>query len=228
MAGAAPGRGRRRVSRSWWPRAPGTAGMAWPGGRCGGTIRTQVERNRLWAKAEAPWPYLSPDLRARLDRGPAELAALHPSRVPGVPVAVRAVRDAVVRNDPIGGRATGGGGVAIGDGEQRPYTRLGGGGGGGDVAVRAACRGVRGGEVRNDPIGGRATGGGGVAIGAGEQRPYTRLGGGGGDVAVRAACRAVRGGEVRNDPIGGRATGGGGVAIGAGATTLCVAGRWQW
>ena len=37
-AGPAPGRGRRRGSRSWPPRAPGTAGMARPSGRCAGII----------------------------------------------------------------------------------------------------------------------------------------------------------------------------------------------
>ena len=48
-----------------------------------------VERTGLWAEAAALWPCLSPDLRARLDRGPAELGAplVHPSRVPGGPVA---------------------------------------------------------------------------------------------------------------------------------------------
>ena len=73
-----------------------------------------------------------------------------------VPAGRRAVRDAGVRNDPIGGSALGGGGSVLGVGEQRPYTRPD--GAGDDVAVRAARRAVRIGPPRNDPMGGRATG----------------------------------------------------------------------
>ena len=259
--------------------------------------RTLVERNRLWAEAEALWPYLSPDLRARLDLGPAELGApVHPSRVAGAPVVEdvvreaglrvvvpvvgrdargrfsagprvavparvlrgrvlrgraaerviaqaeaaalapwkagiaqalkargmvlagrRAVRDAVVRNDPIGGSAVGGGGSAPGAGAQRPYTRLDGGDDG--VVAPAARWAVRDAEVRNDPIGGSATGGGGVASGAGAQRPYTRpeSGGAGDDGAMRAGDGAGRVGKTRDDLVAG-STMGGEFAISAGAS----------
>ncbi len=126
----------------------------------------------------------------------------------------RPARDAEVRNDPIGGRAVGGGGAVIGAGEQRPYGRPE--GGVGEVAVLAGRRAARDAEGRNDPIGGKAMGGGGSAVGGGEQRPYTRLEGGGDHAAVRAGRRAVLVVEVRNDPIGGHAMGGGGSALGDG------------
>jgi len=60
--------------------------------------RMFVERTGLWAEAAALWPCLSPDLRARLDRGPAELGApVHPSRAAGAPVAGTVAGDAGLR-----------------------------------------------------------------------------------------------------------------------------------
>jgi len=108
----------------------------------------------------------------------------------------RAARDAAVRNDPIGGRGMDGGGSAIGAGEQRPYRRPD--GGGGDVAVRRVVRGV---GLRNNPIGGIATGEK-SAIGAGAPRPYAQPDGD--DVAARRADGIA---ETRNDPIPGNAAG---------------------
>ncbi len=133
-----------------------------------------------------------------------------------------AARTGNTRNDPIGGRAMGGGGAATRGGEQRPYTRHEGvrGGRGRDEARRGGEAAARIAKTRNDPIGGRAVGGGGAATGAGEQRPYTRHGG------VRGGCgqdearwtgdAAARTGNTRNDPIGGRAMGGGEPATGRG------------
>ena len=198
--------------------------------------RMFVERTRLLAEAEALWPYLSPDLRARLDRGPAELGAplVHPSRVPGGPAAGDAALRVVV---PVVGRDARGrfaagprvvvpGRVLRGRAAERVIAQA-------EAAalapwkagiaqalmargmVLAGRRAVRIGEVRNDPIVGRAMGDGGAASGVGEQRPYTRSDDGDDDVAVRAARRAVPCVEMRNDPIGGRATGGGAAASGA-------------
>jgi len=199
--------------------------------------RTFVERNRLLAEAEALWPYLSPDLRARLDRVPAELEApVHPSRVPVAPMAgtvacdvgLRVVVPAVERD--ARGRFAAGPRVVVpprvlrGRAAEREVARA-------EAAALAPWkagiaqalmargmvlegrRAVRDVAVRNDPIGGHATGGGRAAIGVGEQRPCTRPDGGGGDGTVRAARRVVRGVEVRNDPTGGSAAGDGGSAI---------------
>ena len=203
--------------------------------------RIFVERIRLLAEAEALWPYLSPDLRARLDRGPAELGSLvHPSRVPGPAMAGEVEGEAglrlvvpVVGRDARGRfsggpRVAGPGRVLRGRAAERAGAQA------EAVAlapwkagiaqalmargmVLAGRRAVREAEVRNDPIGGRATGGGGAANGAGAQRPYRRPEGGDGGAAARAAARVVPDPEVRNDPIGGSATGGGGAANGAGA-----------
>ena len=203
--------------------------------------RMFVERARLLAEAEALWPYLSPDLMARLDRGPAELGAppVHPSRVPGAPVVGKVSGEAglgvvvpVVGRDARGRFAAGPrvvvpGRVLRGRAAERVIAQA-------EAAalapwkagiaqalmargmVLAGRRAVRIGEVRNDPIVGRAMGDGGAASGVGEQRPYTRSDDGDDDVAVRAARRVMRVVEVRNDPIGGRAVGGGGAASGAG------------
>ena len=202
--------------------------------------RTFVERNRLLAEAEALWPYLSPDLRARLDRVPAELEArVHPSRLAGVAMAGTVAGEAglgvvvpVVGRD-ARGRFAAGPRVVVpprvlrGRAAEREVARA-------EAAALAPWkagiaqalmargmvlegrRAVRDVAVRNDPIGGRATGGGRAAIGVGEQRPCTRPDGGGGDGTVRAARRVVRVVEVRNDPIRGSAMGGGGAASGAG------------
>ena len=60
--------------------------------------RIFVERTRLLAEAEALWPYLSLDLRARLDRGPAELGApVHPLLVVAAPVVGTVVCDVSLR-----------------------------------------------------------------------------------------------------------------------------------
>ena len=238
--GQDPGRGRRRDSRGWWRRAPGTAGMARPSGRCAGTIGFSTNGPGCWPRRRRCWPYLSPDLRARLDRGPAELgASLYPSRVPGVPVAGTVAGDAglgvvvpAIGRDARGRFAAGPrvaapGRMPRGRAAERVAAQA-------EAAtlapwkagiaqalmargmVLAGRRAVRAAAVRNDPMGGRGMGGGAAALGGGEQRPYGRPDSGDDDGAVRGARRAVPGVDVRNDPIGGRVMGGGRAAIGGG------------
>ena len=114
------------------------------------------------------------------------------------------------------------------------------------VAVRVARRAVRTAEARNDPPAGSAASDRGPAIGASEQRPYTRQEGGGGDASADAATRAgtvqlasqkfimslcrvarpaagdLRSAPVRNDPIRGRT-----VAVAA-PRWRCRRGRCGW
>ena len=194
--------------------------------------RTVITRARVFTDADELGRYLSPDLVARLDRGPPELASpIYPANVPSAPVADktpcnvgrdargrfaagprRVVAGCVVRGRVVRGRAAEremarAEAAALapwkaGIAQARLAKRL----------VLAGRRAARIAKRRNDPMQGRATCGG-PAIGAVAQGPHATANGAGTDAARWAAQGAA--GRAAMEPAGRGAATGGGAAIGA-------------